>query len=243
MNMCTADHKAVRLLTEHPDRFARQDAVVPPWRTSRGRRLGPQGRASPQPNLHKHAHKSCTKTLTRFHLRPRPSRQNLTQVQEKSGSELLKGSEIRGIRQAGPRLTAADVPAHLIPEFPFPLPAPLAKLASPNSEFSPSVDQNNPHQSPPNSEFSPLVDQNNPHRPPPELGFSPLVDQNNPHHPPLESKPRQIRNPTFTNMRAPRLLSTRLNGCLPSGYGYRATEKRHRCSWCTSHPTRIPDEP
>ena len=155
MNICTSDHTAVRLLTDYPHRFARQGAVVAAWRTYRECRLGPQGRASPQPKLHKHAHKPSTKTLARFHLRPRPSRQNLTQLQQKSGTKLLECSEIRGMRQTGPRLSAAHVPPHLIPEFPFPLPGPLAELAAPKPEFSPSVDQNNPHQSP----FKPNVGQ------------------------------------------------------------------------------------
>ena len=195
MNTYTYDHPAVSLLTDHPDRFARQGAVVA-WRTSRGRRLGPQGRANPQPKTcAHHAHDSSTKTPARFHFRPRPSRQNLTQTQQLLGSKLLKGSEISGIGQAGPSLTAADVPPHLIPDFPFPVPGPLAALASQKPEFSPLVDQNNPHRSQPNSEFSPFVDQNDPHRPPPELEFSPFVDQNAPHHPPIEPKPPQVRNP------------------------------------------------
>ncbi|NLS92267.1 MAG: hypothetical protein GXX96_08820 [Planctomycetaceae bacterium] len=41
MTTCTSDHTAVRLLTDHPDRFARQGAVVAAWRTSGERRLGP----------------------------------------------------------------------------------------------------------------------------------------------------------------------------------------------------------
>ncbi|GEM_PF-1279458 len=187
MNTCTSDHPAGRLLTDHPDRFARQGAVVAAWRTSRGRRLKRQARLR----------------TARFRQEViRPLNQYIQQMFALFGNGLyLKGSEVRGIRLAGPRLTAADVPAHLIPEFPFPLPAPLAALASPELEFSPFVDQNDPHRSQPNSEFSPLVDQNDPHHSSPELEFSQSVDQNSPHHPPLEPKPRQVRNPAFTQTR------------------------------------------
>ncbi len=41
MNINTPRHKALILLADHPDRFARQGAVVASWRTYRGRRLGP----------------------------------------------------------------------------------------------------------------------------------------------------------------------------------------------------------
>ena len=231
MNTCTSNHPSVRLLTGHPHRFARQGAVVAAWRTSRGRRLGPYyrlawrdggrqrsiylGRQGPvvrQVRILLHQAHASRRLKRQARLRAarfrqeviRPLNQYIQQMFALFGNGLyLKGSEIRGIRQAGPRLSAAHVPAHLIPEFPFPLPAPLAALASPKPEFSRSVDQNNPHQSPPNSEFSPLVDQTDPHRSPPELEFSPFVDQDSPHHPPLQPKPRQVRNPTFTNMRAP----------------------------------------
>ena len=52
-----------------------------------------RGKPATQPS-HERAlrtHKSQTRTLARFYLRPTPSRQNLTQVQQNSGSKLQKG--------------------------------------------------------------------------------------------------------------------------------------------------------
>ncbi len=43
----------------------------------------------------------------------------------------VKGADISGIRTAGPRLTAADVPEHLISEFPLPY-----DLSSPNQRLA-----------------------------------------------------------------------------------------------------------
>ena len=54
----------------------------------------------------------------------RPIRQYIKEVFRLFGNGLyLKGWELRGIKTAGPRLTTADVPEHLIPKFPLPLPS------------------------------------------------------------------------------------------------------------------------
>jgi hypothetical protein len=45
-----------------------------------------------------------------------------------AGGLYVKGSDIGGIKTAGPRLTTADVPEHLIPKFPLPMPSFLTEL-------------------------------------------------------------------------------------------------------------------
>ncbi len=194
MDTCTFDHKAVRLLTDHPDRFARQGAVVATWRTHAPRRLKRQARlrtALFREKVIRPLNQYIEQMFALFGNDLYPKRgkpptqpsQTCAHHAHKSQTKTLRGSEIRGIRQAGPRLSAADVPPHLIPDFPFPLPAPLAELALPKAELSPPVDQNNPHCSQPKPEFSPSVDQNNPYQSP----FKPNVGH--------------VRNPAFTELR------------------------------------------
>ncbi|NLS92650.1 MAG: hypothetical protein GXX96_10880 [Planctomycetaceae bacterium] len=161
MNITTPRHNALNLLADHPERFADQGAVVATWRTYRGRRLGPYYRLTWRENRRQHSvylgadgplvdevrrllHQTHTaRRLKREHRRNRQLfRENVIRPLEQYVKEMfrlfgnglyLKGSEVRGSRTAGPRLTDADVPPHLIPEFPLPLPAPPC----PNSPAGP----------------------------------------------------------------------------------------------------------
>jgi hypothetical protein len=156
MTTLSDNHKALNLLREDPTRFANQGTVVATWRTYRGRRLGPYcrltwrengrqrsiylGRQSPLVDeVRRLLHEAQTiRRMIRQHRRNmalfrenviRPLRQYLDEIFRLFGNGLyIKGSDIGGIKTAGPRLTTADVPEHLIPEFPLPLPSFLTEM-------------------------------------------------------------------------------------------------------------------
>ncbi len=156
MCMLQQNHPALTLLREAPTRFANQGTVVETWRTYRGRRLGPYyrltwredgrqraiylGRQGPLvEEVRRLLHEAQTiRRMIREHRRRqaefkehviRPLQQYVKEMFRLFGNGLyVKGSDIGGIKTAGPRLTTADVPAHLIPEFPLPLPSFLAQL-------------------------------------------------------------------------------------------------------------------
>jgi hypothetical protein len=156
MNTLQDTHPAVALLREDPTRFATQGTVVETWRTYRARRLGPYYRLAWRENGHQRAiylgrqsplvdevrrllHEAQTiRRMIREHRRRqalfkqhviRPLQRYVKEMFRLFGNGLyVKGSNIGGIKTAGPRLTTADVPAHLIPEFPLPMPSFLAQL-------------------------------------------------------------------------------------------------------------------
>ncbi len=196
MSTYAGSHKATQLLQNHPDRFAGQGAVVATWRTYRGRRLGPYYRLAWRENGRQRSiylgrqgpiveevrlllHQAHTSRRIRREHRLRiarlqkelirPIRQYIKEIFRLFGNGLyIKGSEIRGIRTAGPRLTAADVPKHLIPEFPLPLPSFLTELhPQPHTNPTRPRGPKTPSASPPRhrriSEFSTFVDQNSSH--------------------------------------------------------------------------------
>ncbi len=191
MSIAAADHKALTLLSNHPDRFAAQGTVVETWRTCRGRRLGPYYRLAWRENRRQRSvylgrqgalvkevrrllqEAQASRRIRREHRRraalfreqvSRPIRQYIKEMFRLFGNGLyIKGSEIRGIRTAGPRLTAADVPQHLIPEFPLPLPSFLAELHPHTNPMrqrgqKPPSSNSPPHHHTP--EFPKSVDQN-----------------------------------------------------------------------------------
>ncbi len=156
MNIHKGGHKALALLRDDPTRFASQGTVVATWRTHRDRRLGPYYRLTWRENGRQRSvylgrqgplvdqvrsllHEAQTaRRMIREHRRRtalfretviRPIREYVEQVFLLFGNGLyVKGSDIGGIKNAGPRLAAADVPEHLIPEFPLPLPSFLTEL-------------------------------------------------------------------------------------------------------------------
>ncbi len=195
MSISTTDHRALTLLREEPTRFADQGTVVETWRTYRGRRLGPYYRLAWRENGRQRSiylgrqgpvvrqvrillHQAHTQRRIRRQARlratqfrkdvSRPIRQYIKEIFRLFGNGLyIKGSEIRGIRTAGPRLTIADVPKHLIPEFPFPLPSFLTDLHT-NTHTNPTRERGQETPSPKSAwhygipEFPESVDQNHP---------------------------------------------------------------------------------
>jgi len=208
MNIPPEDHPALTLLREDPLRFATQGTITTTWRTYRGRRLGPYfrltwrengrqraiylGRQTPLVDEVRHLlHEAQTirrmlsehrrrQALFREHV-IRPIQRYLQEVFLLFGNGLyLDGWHLRGTETAALRLPAADIPEHLIPQFPVPPPEILAQFyGMPNAELGGTppggmADSAATHSPPPKtpSENRPCCDSNRriPH--PPQPGSS-----------------------------------------------------------------------
>ena len=149
-------HPAIQLIQSDPERFAAQGAVIAIWRTYRAllhetqeiRRLKREHRRNRE-----HFRKTVIEPLENY-------------VKEifylYSNGLYLKGWEVRGFSWGGSFRTDAEVPAHLIPEFPLPLPETLAQI---HNQALANLASNQEHHSPaptstPSPEFPQSVTQN-----------------------------------------------------------------------------------
>ena len=149
-------HPAIQLIQSDPERFAAQGSIIATWRTYRGRRLGPYyrltwreghrqrslylGRDGPLVDQVRELLNETQeiRRLKREHRRNREHfRRTVIEPLENyvkdifylySNGLYLKGWEVRGFSWGGSFRTDAEVPAHLIPEFPLPLPETLAQI-------------------------------------------------------------------------------------------------------------------
>ena len=166
-----SDHKVITLLRNHPERFACQGSVVATWRTYRGRSLGPYYRLTWRENRRQRSlylgrggplvdqvrgllnEAQEIRRLKRDHRRNRelfqrtviePLENYVKQIFYLYSKGLyLKGWEVRGFSSGGSFRTDDEVPAHLIPKFPLPLPETLAKI---HNQALANLNRNQEHQ-------------------------------------------------------------------------------------------------